>query len=127
MYYEDSKKNIMALLRQKGCPSIFLTLSSAEFDWPELLKEIAETVYRREFSEKEIENLSDKEKNKLISENVVQSTVHFQKRIEKMFALMGYDFFGEGKEMYHASSYFFRVEFQARGAPHIHSLLWLKD
>ena len=50
MYYEDSKKNIMALLRQKGCPSIFLTLSSAEFDWPELLKEIAETVYRREFS-----------------------------------------------------------------------------
>ena len=40
---------------------------------------------------------------------------------------MGYDFFGDGKEMYHASSYFFRVEFQARGAPHIHSLLWLKD
>ena len=40
---------------------------------------------------------------------------------------MGYDFFGEGKELYHASSYFFRVEFQARGAPHIHSLLWLKD
>ena len=77
MYYEDSKKNIMALLRQKGCPSIFLTLSSAEFDWPELLKEIAETVYRRKFSEKEIEDLPDTEKNKLISENVVQSMVHF--------------------------------------------------
>ena len=44
MYYEQSKKNLMASLRQHGCPSIFLTLSCAEFDWPELLKEILETV-----------------------------------------------------------------------------------
>ena len=117
----------MALLRQHGCPTIFLTLSCAEFDWPELLKEIAETVYRRKFTDEEIQNLSDTERKKLISENTVQSTIHFQKRVEKLFGLMGYDFF-EGKGMaYHMSSYFFRVEFQQRGAPHIHSLLWLKD
>ena len=76
MYYEESKKNLMSLLRQQGCPSIFLTLSCAEFDWPELLKEIAETVYRRKLTDEQIEKLSDKEKNKLISENVVQSTLH---------------------------------------------------
>merc|ERR1711867_423015 len=29
MYYEDSKKNLMAILRQNGCPSVFLTLSCA--------------------------------------------------------------------------------------------------
>jgi hypothetical protein len=46
MYYEECKKNLMASLRQNGCPSIFLTLSCAEFDWPELLREILETVYR---------------------------------------------------------------------------------
>ena len=51
MYYEESKKNLMALLRQNGCPSVFLTLSFAEFDWPELVKEIAETVYRKKFSD----------------------------------------------------------------------------
>ena len=28
---------------------------------------------------------------------------------------------------YHVSSYYYRVEFQQRGAPHIHSLLWLQD
>ena len=91
MYYEESKKNLMALLRQNGCPSIFLTLSCAEFDWPELVKEIAETVYRKKFTMKQIEGLTNQEKNKLVSENVVQSTLHFQKRIEKMFSLMGYD------------------------------------
>ena len=127
MYYEESKKNLMALLRQNGCPSVFLTLSCAEFDWPELLKEIAETVYRRKFSNKQIEELTNKEKNKLISENVVQSTLHFQKRIEKMFTLMGFNFFEKGEDSYHVASYFFRVEFQQRGAPHVHSLLWLKD
>ena len=31
-YFEEAKKNLMAILRQKGCPAIFLTLSSAEFD-----------------------------------------------------------------------------------------------
>ena len=127
MYYEESKKNLMALLRQNGCPSVFLTLSCAEFDWPELLKEIAETVYRRKFTVEQVEALSDKEKKRLISENVVQSTLHFQRRIEKMFSLMGYDFFEEGTNAFHVSSYFFRVEFQQRGAPHIHSLLWIKD
>ena len=62
MYYEESQKNLMALLRQNGCPSVFLTLSCAEFDWPELVKEIAETVYRKKFTNEQIEELSDKEK-----------------------------------------------------------------
>ena len=127
MYYEESKKNLMAALRQNGCPSLFLTLSCAEYDWPELLKEIIETVYRRKVSKEEIDALSNAEKNKLISDNVVQSTVHFQKRIDKMFSLFKYDFFDGSNETYYASSYFYRIEFQQRGAPHVHSLLWLKN
>ena len=62
MYYEESKKNLMALLRQNGCPSIFLTLSCAEFDWPELLKEIVETVERRKVTTDYIKNLPQSEK-----------------------------------------------------------------
>ena len=49
MCFEKSKKNVVAL-RQFGYPTLLLTLSSTEFDWPELLKEVAETVYRRKFS-----------------------------------------------------------------------------
>ena len=46
-----------------------------------------------------------------------------------MFSLMKYDnFFGGSEEKrYYVSSYFYRIEFQQRGAPHVHSLLWLKD
>ena len=129
MYYEDSKKNLFSLLRQNGCPTLFFTLSCAEFDWKDLLKEVIETVYKKKVTEEEINGLSPSAKNKIISENYVQSTLHFQKRIEKIFALMKYDdFFGDsGENSYHMSSYFYRIEFQARGAPHVHSLLWLKD
>ena len=127
MYYEESKKNLMALLRQNGCPSLFLTLSCAEFDWPELLKEIIETVQRRKVSKEYVDGLPDKVKNRLITENVVQSTIHFQKRIGKLFTLMKHDFFKGKAETFKVSSYFYRIEFQQRGAPHVHSLLWMKN
>ena len=38
-YYQDVKKRLMATLRQKGPPTCFTTLSSAEFDWDELGKD----------------------------------------------------------------------------------------
>ena len=71
MYYEESKKNVMALMRQNGCPSIFFTLSMAEFDWQELLQEIIETVYRQKVTKEQVEGLSSNQKNKIISENYV--------------------------------------------------------
>ena len=37
------------------------------------------------------------------------------------------NFLDRSKEAYHVSSYFYRIEFQQRGAPHVHSLLWLKN
>ena len=40
---------------------------------------------------------------------------------------MKYNFFHGSAGTYHASSYFYRIEFQQRGAPHVHSLVWLKD
>ena len=97
MYYEDAKKNVMAVLRQKGSPSLFVTLSCAEYSWRGLLREIMETVKGRKVTEQEIEKLTNPQRNKLISENVVQSTLHFQKRIEKELKLMTFSKFFDDK------------------------------
>ena len=40
---------------------------------------------------------------------------------------MKLDFFKGNDISYHVTSFFFRVEFQMRGAPHVHSLLWMKN
>ena len=63
----------MALLRQNGCLSLCFTISCAEFDWKDLLKEIVETVYKKKVTFEDIEKLTSDQKNKLISDNNVQS------------------------------------------------------
>ena len=49
-YYQDVKKRLMATLRQKGPPTCFTTLSSAEFDWDELGKDSFQKKKSCEFS-----------------------------------------------------------------------------
>ena len=127
MYYEEAKKNVMALLRQNGSPSLFLTLSCAEYSWNGLLREIIETVRNERISDEFINNLSAKEKNKYISENVVQSTLYFQKKFEKELKMTMMGNFLISDCPYSASSYYYRIEFQQRGAPHVHCLIWLQD
>ena len=127
MFYEEAKKNVMAILRQNGSPSLFVTLSCAEYSWDGLLKEILGTVLNKEASDEDVKKLSSQERNRLISENVIQSTLHFQKRIEKELKLMTMPNFLNNDCKYSVSSYYYRVEYQQRGAPHIHCLLWLKD
>ena len=58
MYYEEAKKNGMAILRQCGSPSLFVTLSCAEYSWVGLLKEISETVKNKEVTLDEVEKLT---------------------------------------------------------------------
>ena len=129
MYYEESKKNLFAMLRQLGCPNLFFTMSMAEFKWDELLKEILETVYRRKFSDEEVAALNQTERNRLIAENYLQTTLHFQKRTEKIFNLMkNKNFFTSSpNHQYHVENYYFRIEFQARGQYFIHILYYIGD
>ena len=102
----------MAMLRQKGCPTLFVTVSCAEYKWQELVRQILETEWNQQVSMEYVEGLSNGERNKIITENAVQSTVHFQKRIEKLFNLFKYDDIFEG---FHVSDFYYRIEFQARG------------
>ena len=83
---------------------------------------------KRKITLEEVKNLPTVEKNKLVSENVTQSTLHFAKRTDKLMSILNKGgMFKHGEIEYKVDSYFYRVEFQARGAPHIHCLLWLED
>ena len=146
----------MATIRQKGAPSLFITLSSAEYQWEPLLKAVYETVNRTPCTDEILEGMTTAEKHKLITDNVVQTTCHFQKRIEKLIKeFMTPGFFeesdttstiGDGQnegeeneEMKYqdedreddmevdddAPSYFYRIEFQARGTRCVYFSFWL--
>ena len=59
MFYEDAKKKLMAVLRQNGCPSLFMTLSSAQYQWKELVRQILETEWKQEVSMAYVLSLSE--------------------------------------------------------------------
>ena len=123
-YYEQAKKNLMAILRQKGCPTLFLTMSCAEYKWDQLIKGILEVKERRVVDITEVKEMSTSARNKLLIENPVISTLHFHKRMEKLFK---YFKTSDAFKPYQMADYFFRIEFQARGAPHLHSLIYLEE
>ena len=132
-YYQKAKQNLFAMIRQHGSPTLFQTISCAEFEWDHLCKQIYETVYNETIDLEVISSKDNKWKNKLVSENVVQSTIHFQKRTQKLISIMQSNEFYDvtsrdgTKTHYGVKDYFYRVEFQQRGAPHIHCLLWLES
>ena len=126
-YYEDVKKRLMATIRQRGSPTLFVTLSCAEYDWIDLVKKIYETKYKVSVTSEFIEEQSQAWRNKLINENVVQSTMHFAKRTDKILSLLKTIPIFEHKGVkYYVRFYFLRAEYQARGAPHDHLMLWLE-
>ena len=112
-YYQDVHKRLMAFIRQKGGPTLFATFSAAEFAWDHLALRIYETVTKRPSTMEFIKNQSVSWRNKLIQENVVQTTLHFNKRMDKIISylnsapLLEYD-----GVQYSVSSYFYRIEFQ---------------
>ena len=46
-YWKSKKKDLMAMLRQLGKPTFFLTLSAAETRWPELVKFLFRLKYNK--------------------------------------------------------------------------------
>ena len=115
MYFQAVKKNLMAFIRQKGPPTLFVTLSSAEFQWDEMIQRIYETTTKTKVSLEFIRSQDQAWKSKLVSENVVQSTLHYSKRVNKLVSLLTNEspFINDGV-MYTVSDFFYRIEFQVR-------------
>ena len=72
-FFEKKKKELFAMIRQLGPPSIFLTLSSAETKWPELLVNLKVTVDKEIISVNDATQLPYPERARLLSSDPVTS------------------------------------------------------
>ena len=74
--------DILAMVKQLGIPTWFMTLSCADLSWPELFQIIARTQGKN-ISDEEVNALSYNERCSLLSLNpVVVVAKHFQYRVE---------------------------------------------
>ncbi|XP_073795416.1 uncharacterized protein isoform X2 [Danio rerio] len=119
-YWEKTLRDLFAMLRQLGTPTFFCTFSAAEMRWPEVITAIksqqGETI---NFSE-----LDWSEKCEILRSNPVTAMRMFEKRVE---ALMRDLIMSRAQPIGEVVDFFYRVEFQQRGSPHIHCLFWVKD
>lgn len=112
-YWKAQKKDVMAMIRQFGIPTLFLTLSAAETQWPELLIILKNVVDGHTISEDQAKEMPYTEKARLIQSDPVTCSRYFDykfRELKKTWKDPNGPFAG-----YEISEYFFRIEFQHRG------------
>ncbi|CAH0563184.1 unnamed protein product [Brassicogethes aeneus] len=121
-YWELQKNKLMAMVRQFGAPTFFVTISAAESLWPELLVILSQVVDRKHLSETEALNLKSEDKCRLIRTDPITCARYFDNRFHLLLNQLKSQFsVFKQHPMIH---YYYRVEFQQRGSPHVHMLCW---
>lgn len=132
-FWESKRRNLMAMIRQLGIPTFFVTYSPAEIQWPEMIRALLYSEDRRngrpprQWSKSEIDVLLTKKafltdllaSNPYVALRMTMRRSHLLQKYLIFPATQGA--FGRVKD------YYFRVEFQMRGSPHIHMVVWVED
>ena len=123
-YFEKAKKDLFVMIRQLGPATLFCSFSSAETKWMHLLKILVKLVDQRNYTDEELENLNWEDKRRLIQSDPFTCARHFDYQFNtflKQFLLSEIAPIGKIRD------WFYRVEYQQRGSPHVHMLIWLED
>lgn len=127
-YWQQRKKDLFAMMRQLGKPTMFLTLSASEMKWPHLLKilhRLSEGYSGGDLTDP-MQQLTALQRATLVNDDPVTCCIYFNKLVDTIMILLTSKRFSPfGK--YHVVDYFKRIEFQHRGSPHAHILLWLNN
>ena len=122
-YYQHTFYDLLAMIRQLGTPTWFFTLSAADLKWPDMIQIIARQ-YGVHYTDDEVAALSFEEKSNWLKCNPVTAARHFHYRLNVFFQ----DFLkSTAKPLGEIVDYAIRIEFQARGSPHAHCVIWVKD
>lgn len=117
-YFLKLGMDIKWMIRLLGPPTLFVTCSTAEwFSEPFIqhLRTANSTVTG-------VEKMTPAE---LCAMDPVSVSIHFHKKWEAIFTKL---ILAKEKPLFGpVDDYFWRIEYQSRGAPHVHCLLWIKD
>ena len=107
-----------------GPASLFCSFSSAETKWNHLLRILGKLIDHQDYSDEELNNLTWEEKCRLIQSDPVMCARHFDFQFNTFLkdVLMS-----KLALLEKIKDWFYRVEYQQRGSPHIHMLIWLDN
>ena len=122
-YYQRTFYDLLTMICQLSTPTWFFTLSAADLKRPDMIQTIARQ-YGVHYTDDEVAALSFEEKSNWLKRNPVTAARHFHYRLNVFFQ----DFLkSTAKPLGEIAEYAIRIEFQARGSPHGHCVIWVKD
>ncbi|CAH0404007.1 unnamed protein product [Chilo suppressalis] len=124
-YWASRKRDLFAVIRQLGKPTVFLTISADEIRWIKLLTILLKLS--KKYPGKTAKDLNTSELCTLVSDDPATCCIYFYKLVGSLMKMLkskqSHNPFGK----YFVKDYFLRIEFQHRGSPRAHMLLWLND
>ena len=106
-----------------GIATWFLTLSAADLHLPKMIQAVA-VQFGRKLSQKDVLTMSIADRSRYLHQNPITGVGMFQHRIEAFFSEY---LLSDAHPVGHITDYVIKIEFQMRGSPHGHCLLWVKD
>ncbi|XP_062584589.1 uncharacterized protein LOC134246276, partial [Saccostrea cucullata] len=123
-YLETRKKDVFAMIRQLGLPTWFMSFSAADTRWNDLIRALGVLNDDKQYTDSEIESMTWTEKSKLIQKDPITCTRYFDHRFRTFLnTVLKSDHHPIGK----IQDFFYRVEFQQRGSPHVHMIVWIEN
>ena len=122
-YWQTFSYEVLAFIRQKGVPSFWHTVTCADLEWTDLLRILSRKYWKKDLTQEEINEPTNQQKCELLNCDPVTVARLFQNRLDlylKVVLKSSINILG-GKILYYA----IKIEFQMRGSPHAHMLIWV--
>ena len=123
-YWKGKLYETLAMFNSLGKPTWFLTLSAAEHLWPEMIQAVG-LRYNIRYSVEEAREMDSAKKGRLLQRNPVITVRIWKHRLEALFN--GYIKNNDAMPLGKVGDFVIKIEFQARGSPHAHIILWIVD
>ncbi|CAG4975814.1 unnamed protein product [Parnassius apollo] len=120
-YWQKCCSELIAMVRTLGPPTWFLTFSCNDLNWPDMIKALL-IADGRDIDD--VDRLSFPERLNLVQKHPVVLARQFTVRVNALmrFLKRNKDCLGGLIE-----DFWYRVEFQNRGSPHLHMLVWCSN
>ena len=123
-FWEKSKRELFAMIRQLGVPTFFVTFSAADRRWIEIDNAILIQQGKPPMTTEEHKNMTWEQHCEHIMSNPVTAARMFEYRVQTFIKDV---IMSKAKPIGEVEDYYYRTEFQQRGWPHIHMVVWVKD
>ncbi|XP_061170416.1 uncharacterized protein LOC133179738 [Saccostrea echinata] len=122
-YWQKVQYKLLAAVKQFGIFTWFFTLSAADLRWHDTIQAIA-SQRGLNLSGIDIDSMSWDQKCSWLRSNPLTAARHFQYRLD---CLLKDAILADCQPLGDVLHFFYRIEFQQRGSPHAHGVLWIKD